>query len=222
LRGNFRFEGPVFWQGMTGEGHVRRRDPLHWGYRLRLERSLVLTLAAAIALFVAFKRMEKGQPPPMPKVALRIEVEEVPITRQVGGSRLQPPRRPAVPVEAESEPLPTDEVIGSGLSSGSMPGAPGEGSGEGGAIFYLPRAVREAIPEFPAKLRGKVRGTVELMLRIGPSGEVEEVLVVSNTTGSAELERAAVEAARHCLFVPPRDSRGQAVSVWMRKTYTFE
>ncbi|MDZ7372746.1 MAG: energy transducer TonB [candidate division KSB1 bacterium] len=123
---------------------------------------------------------------------------------------------------AESESFPEDEEVGPGVALGSQAGLAGQEGAEVGSLFFLPRAIREVFPEFPARLRGKVRGVVELMLRIGPTGEVEEVLVVRNTTGSQELEKAAVEAARRCVFVAPRDQYGRPVSVWAPKVYAFE
>lgn len=200
---------------------AERLDPLRERYPLYLRRALVTTLLLMIAFFVAFKRFEVERPAELPSVSLNVVVEPVPATRQ--GSRRPPPQKPAVPVEAETESLPEDEPIdwswqeGTGQeTSGNQP------EGTGGALLYLPRTIRDVIPEYPEKLKGKVRGTVKLMLQIDPSGRVVKVLVVENTTGNEVLEEAAVRAAERCLFAPPRDAHGRPVSVWVTKIYRFE
>ena len=205
------------------QGISERKDPLREQYALRIERAAVLALLLLIGLFLGFKRLALERPREPVRVALSVVVEEIPATRQ--GSRRPPPRKPAVPIPAESEMLPEDEVIEpeqdwlQGLGEAA---STGQSERIGGALLYLPRAIRDVIPEFPEKLRGKVRGYIKLMLRVDPSGRVAEVLVVENTTGSDELQRAAVAAAKRCLFVPPRDERGRKVSVWVPKIYRFQ
>ncbi|NOZ55653.1 MAG: TonB family protein [Calditrichaeota bacterium] len=204
------------------DGRDRKfRDALS-RYEARLERAVVATLVLLIVFFVAFKEVRVQRQKPAPVAIRALTVEEVPATRQ--GSRRPPPRRPAVPIPSESEDLPEDETIEeTTLQEGSGERASqGSSEGVGGEVFYLPRTIRDVIPEYPEKLRGKVKGVVKLMLEVGPDGRVRKVLVVENSTGSPVLEKAAVKAARQCLFWPPRDAKGRPVSVWVPKLYRFE
>ena len=197
------------------------RDSLR-DYETRVEKALILSLVLLIVFFVAFKQVRIQRPKPTPVSLKAISVEEVPATRQ--GARRPPPKRPAVPIPSESEDLPEDETIEqTTLEEGSGEQASqGTSVGVGGEVFYLPRTIRDVIPEYPEKLRGKVKGVVRLMLEVGPDGRVRKVLVAENTTGSEVLEKAAVKAAKQCLFWPPRDRNGRPVSVWVPKLYRFE
>ncbi len=206
---------------MTDGRDKRFRDARN-GYEARLERAVVVTLALLIVFFVAFKEVHVQRSKPAPVVIKALAVEEVPATRQ--GARRPPPKRPAVPIPSESEDLPEDETIEeTTLQEGSGERvSEGRSEGVGGEVLYLPRTIRDVIPEYPEKLRGKVKGVVKLMLEVGPDGRVQKVLVVENSTGSRVLEAAAVKAAKQCLFWPPRDAKGRPVSVWVPKLYRFE
>jgi len=72
------------------------------------ELGLILSLAVAIGLVMAFKRksVENFE---QQVVQLQMEVEEIPKTEQV--KRPPPPARPSIPIETESEDVPEDETI---------------------------------------------------------------------------------------------------------------
>jgi len=72
------------------------------------EVGLILSLAIAIGLVMAFKRKNvvnfKEQ-----AVKLQMIVEEIPVTEQI--RRPPSPARPSIPIETESEEVPEDETI---------------------------------------------------------------------------------------------------------------
>lgn len=76
-----------------------------------------------------------------------------------------------------------------------------------------PRPRRSIRPEYPkgARQRGE-QGDVTLEIRVGAGGEVEEAKVVV-TSGFAELDAAAVKAAKAAKFTPAKSGRDAVASM---------
>ncbi|MCR4440072.1 MAG: TonB family protein [bacterium] len=190
------------------------------GYRVRLERAAVIALLLLIFFFQLSPRFEVGRRP-VALLPVQVQVEEVPVTRQVGA--LAPPPRPAVPVPVDDPALPLDETIDlteisfQAASSSLLGGAPESSA----SSVTPPRPIAEVFPEYPKAARQKgAQGVVKVSLLVKPDGSVAEAVVVLNTTGSEECALAALRAARATRFVPGEE-RGVPVATWTTREYGF-
>jgi TonB family protein len=82
-------------------------------------------------------------------------------------------------------------------------------------IEKMPRPLRMEIPEYPvwAKKRG-LSGTVWIKAKVNSDGKVTDAMVISCDMKAAGFEEAALEAAKHNLFVPA-STNGMNLSVWV-------
>lgn len=101
-----------------------------------------------------------------------------------------------------------------------------EGGGDGATVAKVPDIYKPAIagncarPDYPARaLREGAEGTVTLSLLIGARGTVTDAKI-ARSSGSRELDRAAVSALSLCTFKPatnngvPEQAWGQIAYVW--------
>ena len=148
---------------------------------------------------------EEAPVPPEPPARGGCAEEAAPAIAAVLGEPAPPPeswpepepvRRPAPP--ARSEPPPPAPA----------PDAPAVAEAERSAIAVPPSALNTIAPVYPRSARRKGReGDVTLELSVTAEGTVSGVAVVA-TSGFADLDRAAVDAARAARFAPAtEDSR---------------
>lgn len=194
-------------------------------YRVRIEIGLIAVLVTLIVLFSIFRRRSmQSENPPLLFHESVILLDEVPVTHQ--GRPRTAPSRPVVPIPDENELLPEDMTVGPELfaAEAGVPllGKGGAGDSHGGEGEFLPRPIREAVPEFPESDRAKgVRGVVKLHILVNARGRVDSVQVVQNTTGSRKLAQAVKDAAYQSLYRPPGGAlKGQ--SCWITRPYRFE
>jgi protein TonB len=190
-------------------------------YKKNLEKSLILTLASFIALIYLSPRLrvqiEKPNPP-----NILMTVENVPLTRQVRLS--PPPPKPTIPVPSEDESIPEDVTIEettlkySNLFDETPYGLPGFS----GINIVPPRPIAWVFPEYPEEDKKKgVKGLVKLSIQIDEHGNVVEVIVIENTTGSENCAKAAIEAAYGSRFFPAREGN-KPVKYWITQPYRFD
>lgn len=193
-------------------------------YRLRLEKSLTVTLLFFILLTLLSPRVQLKPRLPEP-VEITLQVEDIPATRQ--GAPRRPPRRPAVPIPVESESIPPDATIeetelnlANKIGDISSAGRLTDGIG-GGAQIIPPRPIALVLPEYPEEdKRKKVEGVVKVSLHIDETGRVIDAVVVENTTGSERCAAAALRAAKGTRFIPARRG-GKPIPYWVTMPYTF-
>lgn len=88
-------------------------------------------------------------------------------------------------------------------------------------LVQSPKMIDPAVPAYPqGALRQEVEGTVLLRVRVLASGDVGEVRV-HRSSGSADLDQAAVAAARRSRFEPARNEAGVSVDTWVGIPYKF-
>jgi protein TonB len=150
------------------------------------------------------------EPMPMPDMAPplvvapppEIEVRQTPppdavraeITTEV------PPQRPAVPRQAEAPPA--------------------QSSANTGVMRTAVLANACATPDYPARAaRDGQSGTVTLALLVGADGRVADSRVQSSS-GSKELDRAAIAALSLCKF-KPASNNGVAEQGWAQISYVW-
>jgi protein TonB len=115
-----------------------------------------------------------------------------------------------------------------GGSGGSGKSGLGLGTtGDGAKMTGLPLGVArlrggyQIKPRYPESARRQgIQGTSLLTLRVLADGAVGEVLV-EQSAGHPDLDRAAVEAVKTWRFEPAR-SGGQPVAVWVKLPVRFE
>ena len=153
-------------------------------------------------------------PTPMPKLAaphilvpkIELEVPPPPIDNplQAAKTEVPPTREPAQPAQAEVPAQPTTPSTHSGAMHSAV----------------LADANGCAKPNYPVSAaRNRDTGTVTLALLVGTGGRVTSARV-QKSSGSRELDRAAVNALSLCQFKPamnngvPEAGWGQIAYVW--------
>jgi TonB family protein len=197
-------------------------------YRIRFEKALIFSLAAALSVFLVSRRLPERNRKTwkLNTMMTAVAMDVTPRTRQPG-SMARPPNLPQVPIPTEDEYLPEDETIELTQLDifEDIPLFDGVGGGGGGGVYrvpWRPRPIREVIPEYPESERKRgVEGVVVLEILVNQEGYVDSVRVVDNTTRSQRIAHSAVEAAYRSQYVPAtRD--GRKVPIWIQRPYRFE
>lgn len=107
-------------------------------------------------------------------------------------------------------------LSGTGSGSGSGEGSgqgDGEGSGSQGGVPVTPPSVVSYVePDYPGRaMLDGTSGVVQVRITVNASGGVDAVSV-SGSSGSAALDRAAVEAVYRWTFSPALDTHGQPMA----------
>jgi len=151
-------------------------------------------------------------PKPMPKVAPP-QVIAPPVEVQVQ----QPPPPNAVAAVISTDPAPQPATPTPAADPG--PATPSQNTGVMRSVA-LADASGCATPQYPAKAaRNNESGTVTLALLVGTDGKVSDSRIKSSS-GSRELDRAAVAALSTCTFKPamnggtPEPGWAQIAYVW--------
>ncbi len=163
--------------------------------------------------------IEAPKPPPPPP--------EPPQQKQ---KPVTPPKVFTPPVEVEVAQTPPPEAVAATTIADPVPAEPGPTAPEAppsnatntGEMFTaaLANAGDCAKPDYPASAaRNGETGTVKMALLIGADGRVSDSKI-QHSSGSRELDRAAVAALRMCQFKPalangtPQAAWGQIAYVW--------
>ena len=87
------------------------------------------------------------------------------------------------------------------------------------ALLAAPRPLNRFAPDYPPlALAMRQSGTVRLLVKVGPDGQVQAVRV-SRSAGTV-LDQAAVGAAYAWTYTPPLQA-GQPVHVWVEEIVDF-
>ncbi|MFQ5706443.1 MAG: TonB family protein [bacterium] len=194
---------------------------LKQAYATNLKKSLILVLLLFIALVnISPKIPVKTENVNAPHVVLTIE--DIPITRQA--FRRPPPPKPQIPVPSEDESIPEDEtIVETTLKYTNVFDNLPEGTiGPVGLKITPPRPIAWVFPEYPKDMKKKgIRGEVKLSIHITEKGNVSEVVVLENTTGSKACADAAVSAAYGSRFSPAREGN-KPINFWITQPYRFD
>lgn len=117
--------------------------------------------------------------------------------------------------------------VGTGIGDGTGSGV---GTGEGGGYAggdpsanpaIPPRLLRSRQPNYPSSARSSsVEGTTTVRILVGYDGEVESV-VVSESSGNAALDAAAVDACYSWRFSGAKNGSGQKIRCYTYVPITF-
>jgi protein TonB len=151
-------------------------------------------------------------PRPMPRVAppdvvvpkVEVEVPPPPVENQVRATTEVAPQEPAQPAQAEAPAQPTTPSPNTGAMRSAV----------------LADANGCAKPNYPAAAaRNGDTGTVTLALLVGTDGHVTSSRV-QKSSGSRELDRAAVNALSLCQFKPAMNN-GVPEAGWAQIAYVW-
>jgi protein TonB len=149
------------------------------------------------------KQVSRAAPPQI--VAPKVEVE-VP----------QPPMEPTVTATVQADPAPATPGP---VVAEAPPAAPSENTG-GMRTAVLADANGCAKPDYPARAaRNGETGTVTLALLVGTDGRVASSRI-QHSSGSRELDKAAVSALSMCKFKPAM-AGGVAEQAWAQIAYVW-
>lgn len=139
-------------------------------------------------------------------VAPKVEVEiATPLPHTAVQASTEPAPEPTPPLQAEAPPAPAAQPS---TNSGQLRSA------------VLADANGCAKPDYPVRAaRNGDTGTVTLALLVGADGRVQDARIQSSS-GSRELDRAAVNALSTCTFQPAMQG-GVAEAGWARLAYVW-
>ncbi len=198
----------------------KNKNPLREQYQIVLQKATVFALVLVIILFVLFPKIKVGNPIKIEGIGTALTVEDIPITRH--GTLRKPPPRPVVPIPSEDDLIPDDVTIeDTELTFESFAQSSGSGTAVGQINIFQPRPIFEVIPEYSEDLQKKgIEGLIKLHLHIDQTGQVIDVIILDNTTGSSACAKAAKEAALKGRYIPAKKD-GKPTDLWIARTYTF-
>lgn len=155
-------------------------------------------------------------PPEPPKPQVKAAPPEV-VVPKVEVDITEPP--PEQVIEASTEPSP-EPVLQAQSEAPPQPAAPPSSNSGQMRSAVLADANGCAKPDYPVRAaRNGETGTVTLALLVGTDGRVQDSRIQSSS-GSRELDRAAVNALSMCTFQPAMNG-GTAESGWAQLAYVW-
>ena len=155
-------------------------------------------------------------PPEPPKPQTKVAPPEI-VVPKPEVTPAEPPPEPLVSATTEAEPQPAEPMPSA--PSEAPPAEPSANSGQMRSAV-LADANGCAKPDYPARAaRNGETGTVTLALMVGADGRVKDSRIQSSS-GSRELDRAAVNALSLCQFKPAM-SNGVAEAGWAQLAYVW-
>ena len=173
--------------------------------KIRLEKSIIVSLSICIILFLIFPRYTVPTINVTPGSSMMVYTDVIPPTSQNTPKRPRPPERPAVPIEAEVEEMAEDITIDfDEISFSDLPALPGNIRGVPD-VTIGPRMIKQVVPSISDKDKKKgIKGTVDISVEVGPDGKVIDIIVLKTTINNPNVVKAVVEAAYKCLFIPAK------------------
>lgn len=200
--------------------YKKNGSDLKSSYSLNVKKALVVTLVFLNVLVLISPRLEV-QTEPGYGTHIQINVENIPITRQI--RRSPPPPKPTIPIPSDDESIPEDETIEeTTLRYTTFFDEIPDGAPPTGAKLSPPRPLAWVFPEYPEDEKKKgVQGIVKLSIHINDKGRVVEAVVIANTTRSEKCAQAAIEAAFGSRFTPAKEGT-KPISYWITQPYRFD
>jgi len=228
----------------------RKHGYLEAGYPARLLISFSLAVALLLTVLSVLPPVDPSPPRPAVKNVVidlyNLYLQETAANGGGGGGRSAAPAAEAVPVDRLQHAIPKPVPVamadssaaivppsgdgqGSGIGDGQGKGfgnGAGDGIGNGTGMAapdtLPPRPLVQVMPEQPRSgADKKAVGVVRLRIKVNAQGEVEQIEVVSNSTGSSVCEQRAIEAARHSRFQPAQ-VQSVPVAAWTVCEYGFD
>ncbi len=157
----------------------------------------------------------------IPKIT--VEVIDVPQTLQPLSTK-GVPVKPVIPIaSAKLQEIildDTDVIFGTeeGLLTIPAPPAP---PGKKRTEYFPPKLMVSKFPEYPKELQHKgVEGIIVLEVQVDTDGKVINHRLKQNTTGSAILEKLAIETVYKCRYNPASDGTKPMVA-WTDHRFEF-
>lgn len=159
-----------------------------------------------------FPIMEKQEDPVVEEVFQRATLPDTKASSSASGTEMAASPSGTGSGSGSGEGDATGQGAGEGGGSGQGQGD-GEGSGSQSGVPVTPPSVVSYVePDYPGRaMLDGTSGVVQVRITVNASGGVDAVSV-SGSSGSAALDRAAVEAVYRWTFSPALDTRGQPMA----------
>ena len=159
-----------------------------------------------------FPIMEKQEDPVVEEVFHRTTLPDTKASSSASGTEMAASLSGAGSGSGSGEGDATGQGASEGEGSGQGRGD-GEGSGSQGGVPVTPPSVVSYVePDYPGRaMLDGTSGVVQVRITVNASGGVDAVSV-SGSSGSAALDRAAVDAVYRWTFSPALDTRGQPMA----------
>lgn len=196
-------------------------------YRKIFEVALAASLFLHLILFQGLRAVEMRETIPEAK-AIKIEVQDIPVTQQF--HRPPPPPRPSVPIPTESEEVPMDVTIEStelDLSELPAPPPPPESMTEGieAGYVFVPydeapqliggmEAIRRNLIYPDLARKAGVEGVVVIGVLIDEKGNPVKTQILKASGANVGFEEAAARAVMKTKWIPAKQ-RDRVVKVWV-------
>lgn len=161
-----------------------------------------------------FPIMEKQEDPVVEEVFHHTTLPDTQASSSASGTEMAASPSGAGSGSGSGEGDATGQGAGEGEGSGQGQGdGEGEGSGSQSGVPVTPPSVVSYVePDYPGRaMLDGTSGVVQVRITVNASGGVDAVSV-SGSSGSAALDRAAVEAVYRWTFSPALDTRGQPMA----------
>lgn len=165
--------------------------------------------AAAPIQRIIIDKLARATPTPTPAPTPRIVATAMPHSQQTNVPSSRPPVRPTHPTAVNTvgpsvdrfspaPPVITPPTAGPVVTPSAVPSASPDPQQSVEGYF-----IRKVAPDYPEIARDEnVEGSVTVRVTIGPDGRLENAVVVQSS-GNAELDAAALKAARDSLYRAP-------------------
>ena len=225
-------QSKAYWRSVGSKDLSEERHSMNavrLAYRRSLESAFVVSLASVI-LVLQLVRGSGIQPIELQPIVVKIEVEDIPLTRQF--RRPPPQARPTVPVPTLAEYVPEDVTIfTTDLDLTEIPPPPAPPSEDEAAIFVAydtppyPVGGLDALYEnldYPEiALRAGIEALVLVRILVNRHGDLEDVQILKGSGNGLGFEKAVI-AAVHKLEWRPAMQRDRAVKVWVTIPVQFK
>lgn len=161
-----------------------------------------------------FPIMEKQENPVVEEVFQRATLPDTKASSSASGTEMAASPSGAGSGSGSGEGDATGQGTGEGGGSGQGDGdGEGEGSGSQSGVPVTPPSVVSYVePDYPGRaMLDGTSGVVQVRITVNATGGVDAVSV-SGSSGSAALDRAAVDAVYRWTFSPALDTRGQPMA----------
>jgi TonB family protein len=190
---------------------------------LRLEKIAVVILVSVILFFHIIPKRFLVKKIEMKAVVVDFTIEAIPTTKQLLRRGSIKPKKPTVPIPIEDLSFPEDATIDEANFEWHWEGSPFGNSGITATKIDTvpPRPVLQVMPEYPEELRkNKINGSIKLLVKIANNGQVKDVIVSDNSTGSELCEKIAIDAAYRSTFIPAK-VQNSSIEMWTSCIYSF-
>ncbi|MFQ5822532.1 MAG: energy transducer TonB [bacterium] len=203
---------------------------------LKLQHKKVYELSLAVTLVLLITAFQSARhyllaPASISKVNIKIEVADIPITKQI--RRPSPPARPSVPIPTEEESIPEDVTIASTeIDFFDIPPPPSPPEKDEELPIFVaydePPQIIGGFVELQKHLKypqiavkAEIEGLVFVKVLVGVEGRIEKMEIIKAKPANIGFEESAMEAIKKVRWKPAKQ-RDKKIRVWVTIPVQFQ